>query len=58
VALYERCEPSLRAEIMAGDRRPPHAERAWVEYVAGTPERAELPAACREMLAELRPQCP
>ena len=58
LALYKRCEPTLKPQIMAGDRRPVDAERGWVEYVAGTPERAALPAACRDMLAELKQVCP
>jgi hypothetical protein len=58
LALYERCEEYLRPEIMAGDRRFYRAERASLEYLAGTPEAASLPDACHGMLAALRVDCP
>lgn len=58
LSLYERCEPILEPEIMAGDRRPVHAEKGWLEHLAGTPEKAAMPEACQQMLTELRPKCP
>lgn len=58
LSLYERCEPILRPEIMAGDRRPVPAEKAFFEYLATSVEKEELPEACQELLTELRPKCP
>lgn len=55
---YERCEEQLKPMIMAGDLRFASAERAWLEHIASTPERATLPDACRQMLADIRPHCP
>jgi hypothetical protein len=58
LALYESCEEYLKPEIMAGNRRSAHAERAWIEYIAGTPEVAALPSSCSSMLDALRTDCP
>jgi hypothetical protein len=56
--LYERCEPALTQSIASGDRRAFVAERAWIEYIASTPEVAGLPDACAEMTRELQAVCP
>lgn len=58
LALYQRCEEHLRPEIMAGDRRFYRAEAASLQQLASTPEAAGLPDACRNMLDELRVDCP
>jgi hypothetical protein len=56
--LYERCEPTLAPSITHGDRRDFAHERAWLEYLAGTPEVAGLPMSCRNLLRELQDVCP
>lgn len=56
--LYRRCEPSLAPSIAAGDRRDFVHERGWLEYLAGTPEVAGMPTACRDMTRELQAICP
>jgi hypothetical protein len=58
LALYSSCESYLEPEIMAGDRRFHRAEQASLVYLAGTPEVAGLPEACRGMLDALRVDCP
>jgi hypothetical protein len=58
LALYERCEHHLEPQIMAGDRRFAHAERAWYEHLAGSPEAASLPSACQDLLDALQVDCP
>jgi hypothetical protein len=58
LALYQSCEEYLKPEIMAGNRRFHHAEQASLQYYAGTPEAAQLPASCRNMLDALRADCP
>ncbi|MFO7561399.1 MAG: hypothetical protein R6X02_02045 [Enhygromyxa sp.] len=58
LTLYERCEEQLEPQIMAGERRFAHAERAWLEQLADTPEAASLPGACSNMLDALRSDCP
>ncbi len=55
--LYEKCEPKLRDEIAAGDRRTYRAERGWLEYTLTTPERPAMASACAENLAALRQRC-
>lgn len=57
LALYQRCEPVLEPEIMAGNRRSYRAERAFVEYLRTTPEGADLERSCAELLRALRPVC-
>ena len=57
LALYTKCEPKLKPEIMSGVRRFAHAERAWIRYTMTTPEGASLPQSCAQMLAALRPVC-
>ena len=56
--LYQRCEPTLAPSIAAGDRRDFVHEAAWLEYMAGTPEVAGMPDACRDMTRELQAVCP
>ncbi len=56
--LYQRCEPALAAEIASGDRRDFEHEAAWLEYLAGTPEVAGMPVACRDLMRELGSRCP
>ena len=55
--LYEGCEPRLRGEILAGERRTPEAERGWILYIMSTPERASLDQGCLDMLAMIRDRC-
>jgi hypothetical protein len=57
LALYRFCEPRLKDEIMAGDRRTYKAERASLEYFLSTPERASMPDACADMLHALEKDC-
>jgi hypothetical protein len=57
LALYEDCEPRLRGEIDSGQRRSPEAERAWLAYVASTPERVTLEQGCMDMTSMIRDRC-
>jgi len=57
LALYDECEPRLRGEIDSGQRRSPEAERAWLAYVASTPERVTLEQGCMDMTAMIRDRC-
>lgn len=56
--LYARCEQYLEPQIMAGNRRPYHAEEASLRFHATQPEAATLPDSCRDMLDALRIDCP
>ncbi|NUO54340.1 MAG: hypothetical protein HOV80_36305 [Polyangiaceae bacterium] len=55
--LYEKCEPRLQADIQAGNRRSFRAEQARLDYIAKTPEVAELADACASWLPELEKAC-
>ena len=57
LALYKRCEPELKEEIMAGDRRFYKSERGSLEYFAKQEGREQLPAQCADMLEQLRKDC-
>jgi hypothetical protein len=57
LALYQRCEPVLEPEIMAGNRRSYRAERAFIDYLKTTPEGAGVEQNCAELLRALRPIC-
>lgn len=57
LALYQACEPKLKGEIQAGERRTYAAERAWIEYMRDTPEGAELGQACWDMRRALEDAC-
>lgn len=58
LSLYQRCEAHLQPEIMAGERRFYRSEAASLQHLAGTPEAAGLPEACRSWLEQLRVDCP
>ena len=57
LALYRFCEPRLKEEIMAGDRRTYAAERGSLEYFLTTPEREGMAEACADMLHALEQDC-
>jgi hypothetical protein len=56
--LYQSCEPRLQADIQSGNRRSLRAEQARLDYLAKTPEVAQLADACASMLQELEKACP
>lgn len=57
LALYRACEPELKPEIMAGNRRPADAEAGWLRYLHEHEKDPGLASACETMLVELRRRC-